>query len=305
MKKNLISILDLDLEEIEYLLSRAAALKKQLAQSLNYRPLQGKILGMIFEKPSTRTRVSFQVGMHQLGGEAIVLNWNELQLGRGETINDTARVLSRYVNGMLLRTYSHQSIEEFARSSSVPVINGLSDFLHPCQILSDIFTIIEKIGDYRKIQVSYVGDGNNVANSWVNGAIKMGFNLVLSCPEGHEPHPLILENAMKSAGSRIKIVRDPHLAVEKSDVITTDVWTSMGQESERKKRLSLFKDYQVNDQLMQSAKKDVLVMHCLPAHRGEEITNSVLDGPNSIVIDQSENRLHMQKAILEKLLLAV
>ncbi|OGP92283.1 MAG: ornithine carbamoyltransferase [Deltaproteobacteria bacterium RBG_16_54_18] len=304
MKKDFISIYDLTPAEIETILHKAAEIKgMHPAAGGTYRPLEGKALAMVFEKPSTRTRVSFEVGMYQLGGHALSLNPQESQLGRGEPIADTARVLSRYVDGIMIRTFAHTRVEEMARFASIPVINGLSDLLHPCQILSDIFTITEKRGDnYRKLKVAYVGDGNNVANSWINGAVRLGFALSLACPPGYGPDAQILARAQAEGGSRIILTHDPQEAVEQAHVINTDVWASMGQEKEQAKRRKAFQGYQVNADLLSRARPDCLVMHCLPAHRGEEITNEVLEGPQSVVFDQAENRLHVQKAILILLL---
>lgn len=301
MKRDFISFYDYTEEELHLLLERAKWLKERNKRGEVWRPLEGKTLAMIFEKPSTRTRVSFEVGMYQLGGNALYLSAQELQLSRGESIADTARVLSRYVDAVLIRTYEHWKIEEFARFSSVPVINGLSDLLHPCQILSDIFTIWEKLGHYKGVRVAYVGDGNNVANSWIEGASKMGIELRIACPPGYEPDHEILQRALRE-GARILITHDPKEAVKDAQVLYTDVWTSMGQEAERQKRLEDFKGYQLNESLLQLAGPGVLVMHCLPAHRGEEITDEVMDGPHSVVFDQAENRLHVQKALLEFLM---
>ena len=309
-KRDLISILDLSSDEIVGILLSAKELKKEKRMK---ETLKGKVLGMVFQKPSTRTRVSFEVAMHQLGGNAIFLNAQDLQLSRGEAIRDTAKVLSRYLDGIVVRAYGHQDVMELAKESTVPVINGLSDLLHPCQVLADIFTIAEKKGKLSRLlskalsglQIVFVGDGNNVANSWINGAAKLGMKLVISTPPGYEPHKEILGEGVKLAkvtGADIRILHNPEEAVKNADVIYTDVWISMGMEKERKERLKVFRPYQVNGHLVSKGKKDVLIMHCLPAHRGEEITDDVLDGPNSIVFDQAENRLHVQKAILEFLI---
>ncbi|UCC66848.1 MAG: ornithine carbamoyltransferase [Deltaproteobacteria bacterium] len=302
MNRDLLTIYDLTPGEIEVILNKAKELKEMHLQGELYHPLEGKTLAMIFEKPSTRTRVSFEVGMHQLGGHALFLNRQDTQLGRGETIADTARVLSRYVDGIMVRTFSQERVEEMARFASVPVINGLSDLLHPCQILSDIFTIWEKRGEYRGLKVAYVGDGNNVANSWINGALRLGFDLWLACPPGFEPRQEIVARALREASSRIVLIHDAKEAVEGAHVINTDVWASMGQEGEHQERIKAFQGYQVNADLVRWARDDVLVMHCLPAHRGEEITDEVMDGPHSVVFDQAENRLHVQKAILTHLM---
>jgi ornithine carbamoyltransferase len=303
MNKDLITIYDLTKAEIEAILQKAAGLKEMQRQGKPYQPLAGKTLAMIFEKPSTRTRVSFETGMFQLGGHALSLNPQETQLGRGEAIADTARVLSRYVDGIMIRTFAQERVEEMARCASIPVINGLSDLLHPCQILSDIFTMTERLGhQYRGLKVAYVGDGNNMANSWINGALRLGFDLWLACPGGYEPNAEILARAQAEGSSKIILTHDPREAVEEANVINTDVWASMGQEKEHTKRLKAFRGYQVNADLLRHARKDAIVMHCLPAHRGEEITDEVMDGPHSAVFDQAENRLHVQKAILTLLL---
>lgn len=302
MKRDLVSIFSLSRDEIDHLMKRTATLKAKQKEGLPYTPLQGKTLGLIFEKASTRTRMSFEVGMYQLGGYPLFLDFRDMQLSRGETVPDTARVFSRYVDGIMARTFSHETIEEMAQYATVPVINGLSDLLHPCQILSDVFTIVEKMGGYRGVKVAYIGDGNNVANSWVNCAARLDFQLSLACPEGYEPDPSILERARRESRRKIQLIHDPHEAVSGADVIYTDVWASMGKEAEHAERLRKFRDYQVNSGLVEGAKKGVKVMHCLPAHRGEEITDEVMDGSHSIVWDQAENRLHVQKAILEWLM---
>jgi ornithine carbamoyltransferase len=302
MKKDLLSIYDLTAEEIEQIFQQARDLKEAHQHSVPHRPLEGKTLAMVFEKPSTRTRVSFEAGMYQLGGHALFLNPQDTQLGRGEAIADTTRVLSRYVDGIMIRTFAQERVEEMARYASVPVINGLTDLLHPCQILSDCFTIWEKRGAYRDLKVAYVGDGNNVANSWINGALRLGFDLWLACPKGYEPDEKILSRAQGERSSKIALTPDPKEAVEGAHVVNTDVWASMGQEGEREKRIKAFQGYQVNADLLQGAREDVLVMHCLPAHRGEEITDEVMDGPHAVVFDQAENRLHVQKAILTLLM---
>jgi ornithine carbamoyltransferase len=257
---------------------------------------------MIFEKSSTRTRISFEVGIYQLGGMALFLSNRDTQLGRGENIADTARVMSRYLDAVVIRTYSQKFVQEFARYSTIPVINGLTDQQHPCQILCDLFTVIEKKGSYEGLKIVYVGDGNNVANSWIDAAARLPFHLSLACPEKYAPDADILVRGMKEAKRVITIHRNPIDAVKDADVIYTDVWTSMGQEAEKEERTKIFKAYQVNQELLAQAQKDVIVMHCLPAHRGEEITDDVIDGPRSVVIDQAENRLHVQKAIMEILI---
>jgi ornithine carbamoyltransferase len=302
VKRDLVSIFSLSRDEIDHLMERTVTLKAKQKEGVSYTPLQGKTLGLIFEKASTRTRISFEVGMYQLGGYPLFLDFRDMQLSRGETVPDTARVFSRYVDGIMARTFSHETIEEMAQYATVPVINGLSDLLHPCQVLSDVFTIVEKMGGYRGVKVAYVGDGNNVANSWVNCAARLDFQLSLACPEGYEPDPSILERARRESRREIQLVHDPHEAVSGADVIYTDVWASMGKEAEHAERLRKFRGYQVNSGLVEGAQKGVKVMHCLPAHRGEEITDEVMDGSHSIVWDQAENRLHVQKAILEWLM---
>jgi ornithine carbamoyltransferase len=302
MKKDLLSIYDLTAEEIETILQQTGELKRMHQQGISHHPLEGKTLAMVFEKPSTRTRVSFEVGMYQLGGHALFLNPQDTQLGRGEALADTARVLSRYVEGIMIRTFSQERVEEMARFASVPVINGLTDLLHPCQILSDCFTIWEKRGAYRGLKVAYIGDGNNVANSWINGAVRLGFDLWLACPQQYEPDQAILSRAVEESSSQIILTHDPKAAAEGAHVINTDVWTSMGQEGEREGRIKALQGYQVNADLLRGAREDVLVMHCLPAHRGEEIADEVMDGSHAVVFDQAENRLHVQKAILTLLM---
>jgi ornithine carbamoyltransferase len=302
MKKDLLSVYDLDRNDVGIIFDNAAKLKKFQQERKAYNPLRGKTLGMIFGKSSTRTRISFEVGMYQLGGVALFLSSRDTQLDRGESISDTARIMSRYLDGIMIRTYSHELVEEFARHATIPVINGLTDREHPCQILSDIFTIMEKKGSFAGLKVAYVGDGNNIANSWIYAAARLPLHLSLACPEGYEPDKHILEKGMREAEMGITIHRDPVDAVRDADVVYTDVWTSMGQEAEQEERKRVFRDYQINEALLVHARKDVMVMHCLPAHRGEEITAEIMDGPQSVVIDQAENRLHVQKAIMEILL---
>lgn len=299
MKRDFLTLLDLSADEISALLKRAIDMKSGI--DANKCPLIGKSIGLLFEKASTRTRVSFEVGIYQLGAHPIYLNPNEIQLGRGETIPDTARALSRYLDAIVIRTFGHELLGEFASHSSVPVINGLSDLHHPCQALGDLMTILEKKGRLKDIRVAYVGDGNNVANSLIEAASVTGMNLTIACPEGHEPDADVLERVRAVANSEILILREPKEAVGRADVVYTDVWVSMGQEKESKKRKKRFKDYQINSKILSCAKKDVVVLHCLPAHRGEEITDEVMDGPQSAVFDQAENRLHAQKALLELL----
>jgi len=267
----------------------------------NRKPLAGKTLAMIFMKASTRTRVSFEVGTYQLGGHALFLSPRDVQLGRGEPIADTARVLSRYVNGIMIRTFAHQDVEELARYASVPVINGLTDLLHPCQILADLLTVRQFLGGWEGKKVAWIGDGNNMANSWINAAYRLGFELALACPEGYEPADHLMERA-KNANAKITLTRDPKEAIDGADVVNTDVWASMGQEDEQKKRERDFAGYAVNKQLMRRASTDAIFLHCLPAHRGEEVSADVIDGPQSRVWDEAENRLHIQKAIMAVLM---
>lgn len=302
MKKDLLSIYDLDPADFEKIWAKAKKLKKDLKSGKSSTPLQGKTLGMIFDKSSTRTRISFEVGMYQLGGIALFLTSRDTQLGRGETISDSAQMMSRYLNGIMIRTFSQKSVEEFARYASIPVINGLTDLLHPCQILSDLFTIKEKKGSYDRLKIAYIGDGNNIANTWIEAAAKLPIKLSLACPEGYDPDRKIMNKGKKESKEGITLYRDPLDAAKNADVLYTDVWVSMGQESEKEERKKIFKNYQINKKLLKEAKKDVIVMHCLPAHRGEEISSDVIDGPQSVVIDQAENRLHVQKAILEILI---
>ena len=298
MFKHLLRLEQMTVQEVEAILTLARVIRDKARRGVPHRTLEGKVLAMVFEKASTRTRVSFEVGMYQLGGVALYLESASTQLGRGESIADTARVLSRYVDAVVIRAYSQEAVEEFARFSSVPVINGLTDRFHPCQILSDLFTLQERFGDLRHLRVAYVGDGNNVANSWIEAAGLLGFSLVVACPEGYEPEVELLARA----ASNVTVERDPRRAVKGAQVIYTDVWVSMGQESQEEERRRVFAPYQVNRLLVEGAAPEAVVMHCLPAHRGMEITDEVIDGPRSIVFDQAENRLHVQKAILELLL---
>lgn len=303
--KDLLTINALTTEEIEDILTLSAELKAKQKNRQMDCPLIGRTLGMFFEKPSTRTRVSFEVGIYQLGGQAIVLPVSDLQIGRGETIADTARVLSRYIDAIVIRTFEHKIVEEWAEHASIPVINGLTDLHHPCQALADVFTIKEKKGSLNGLKLTYIGDGNNVAHSLIEICVKTGVDISLACPKGYEPDKKIVKSAIEDAkkhGSKIEISSDPQKAAKDADVLYTDVWASMGQEKEHKKRLKIFKDYQLNKKLLKAAKPDALVMHCLPAHRGEEITEDVLEGTNSVIFDQAENRLHTQKAVMLRLM---
>jgi len=295
MKKDLLTINDLSVSEINEILKLAAELKEK-RQGFG-EPLKGKTLGLIFEKPSNRTRVSFEVGITELGGHAIYLGSYEIDLGKRESPKDVAKVLSRYLNGIIARTFSYKTVVELAKYSSIPVINGLTDYQHPCQALSDLFTIKEKKG-LEGITVAYIGDGNNVLNSLLYICHKMGIKINAACPKGYEPD----KDVLKDVAGTAKIFNAPGDAVKGADVIYTDVWTSMGQEKEYRKRLKVFKKYQINSEIVKLANKDAMVLHCLPAHRGQEITDEVMDGSQSMVLDQAENRLHVQKAILVKLL---
>ena len=303
--KDLLDVAAISRGEIEGLLKLAAELKIKQRRGFPHQLLPGKTLGLLFQKPSTRTRVSFEAGMNQLGGHAMILPMAEIQLSRGESVADTARVLSRYLDGIVIRTYDHATVEEWAREATMPVINGLTDLSHPCQALSDLLTIKEKKGKLKGIKIAYVGDGNNVANSLIEAAAKMGMTIALGCPSGYQPDQHVVDLARIEAartGAVIELGHDPQIAVKEADVIYADVWISMGREREQARRLKVLAPYQVNSRLVGKAKPDAIVMHCLPAHRGEEITAEVLDGRQSVIIDQAENRLHMQKAILTKLL---
>lgn len=302
MTRHFLSLFDWTRDEIEELLNRAATLKKFKKEGKAHTPLKGKTLALLFEKSSTRTRVSFEVAMLQLGGHAIYLTREQSQLGRGETLEDTAKVLSRYVQAIVMRTFEQTRIEHLAKAATVPVINGLSDLLHPCQLLADLLTMMENKKGLTEARVAWVGDGNNMANSWIEAAFLFGFSLKLSCPKGYEPAALLFKKIQKNH-ENIESTQNPIEACTKADVINTDTWVSMGEEGkEEALKRQKFRPYQVNEALLKHAKKDCIVLHCLPAHRGEEITDEVLDGPNSRVWDQAENRLHVQKALLEKLL---
>ncbi|RLF86240.1 ornithine carbamoyltransferase, partial [Thermococci archaeon] len=298
---DILCLQDFTREEIETILKTAEMMKIWNKIGKPHRVLEGKTLAMIFQKPSTRTRISFEVGIYQLGGYGLYLNAQDLQLRRGETIADTARVLSRYVDGIMARVFDHQDVVDLAKYGSVPVINGLSDFSHPCQALADYMTIKEKKGRIEGIKVVYVGDGNNVCHSLMIAGTKLGANVVVATPEGYEPDAKVIkwaeENAAESGGS-FELLHDPVQAVKDADVIYTDVWASMGQEAEAEERRKIFMPFQVNKDLIKHAKKDYIFMHCLPAHRGEEVTDDVVDSPNSVVFDEAENRLHTQKAAM-------
>jgi len=302
MNKDILTLLDLEREHFELFFKRALELKKNKKKSIEERSLTGKTLGLIFDKPSTRTRLSFEVAMIQLGGASIFISAKDTQMVRNEPVRDTARVLSRYLDGLAIRTYSQDLLKEFAEFSAIPVINALTDLYHPCQVLSDLMTVIEHKGGYEGLKITWVGDGNNVSHSWINAAAVLGLNLVLACPEGYYPDTGILEGAREKGHEGIIVTSDPVEAAKDADVIYTDVWASMGQESEQSARKRVFEPFHVDKGLLKNASKDVIIMHCLPVHRGEEISEEVLEGPNSVVWDQSENKLHMHKAILEVLI---
>lgn len=299
--KSLVSINDLTLEEMNQIFDVSKTLKEKKLTGESHRILEGKTLGMIFSKPSTRTRISFQTGIYQLGGTGMYFGPNDLQLGKSENIHDTAKVLSRYLDGIMIRTFSHQDVVDLARYGSIPVINGLTDLLHPCQVMTDLFTILEKKGTLRGLKLTYLGDGNNMAHSLLYGCSKVGMDLTLATPSDYKPNEEIVKNALDNAeymGSKINIITDPVEAVKDADVIYTDVWASMGQEAEAEERRKHFVRYQVNPGLVKNAKDDYIFMHCLPAHRGDEVVDEVIDSNNSVVFDEAENRLHVQKAIM-------
>jgi len=299
--KHFLTLLDITPDEAGHILARAAELKAMQKNGTPHRTLAGKTLAMIFDKASTRTRVSFETGMYQLGGHALFLHSGTTQLGRGEPVEDSARVISSMVDGVMIRTFAQDDIQQFAKYSSVPVINGLTDLTHPCQILTDVFTYQEHRGDIRGKTVAWIGDGNNMAHSWINGAVSFGYKLNIACPEGYCPETKML-TAAHALGAEIVLADNPLAAARNADLVTTDVWASMGQEDEQKIRAKAFADFQVNADVMAIAKPDALFMHCLPAHRGEEVAAEIIDGPQSVVWDEAENRLHAQKALLEFLL---
>lgn len=303
--KDLLTLMDVSTEEILYLLDSAIELKKKHVNGEIVSSLKGKTLGMIFEKSSTRTRVSFEAGMMQLGGNALYLNGKDLQIGRGETIADTANVLSEYIDVIMIRTFEHEKVVELAKHASIPVINGLTDDFHPCQALADLLTIYEHKKTFKGLKTAYIGDGNNVAHSLMIACAKVGMDFTLACPEGYEPKEFIVKYAQETAkttGATITVCHDPVAAAKDADALYTDVWTSMGQEEEAKERLAIFAPYQINEELVQYAKDDYLFLHCLPAHRGEEVTAGVIDGSRSFVFQQAGNRMHIQKALLQAIL---
>ena len=302
MPKHLLALQDFTREELLAFIDRAIILKKEKAEGIIHQHLAGKTVGLIFEKPSTRTRVSFEAAMYGLGGQVIFLSARDTQLARSEPLKDMARVMARYVDGVVVRTFGQNVVDELAAYSDVPVINALTDLHHPCQVLSDVMTVVEKKGDIEKTHIAWIGDGNNMANSWIQAAARLGFNLTLACPEGYEPNADILAAARRQAARPITLLRDPAEAVREADVINVDVWASMGQEEEQEERLEIFSPYQLNSELLAKAPADALVFHCLPAHREEEITEEVLESAQSVVWDQAENKMHIHKAILEGLL---
>jgi len=302
MKRSLVTIRDLSAEEIHRLIRRAQEMKAELRSGTLRPTLSGKILGLIFVKPSTRTRVSFQTAMYRLGGQCVFMTAQDLQISRQEPMADTARVLSRYLDGLVIRTFAHSDVEELAHYATIPVINGLTDRFHPCQVLSDLLTIQEKRGSLENLCVAWIGDGNNMAHSWINAAARLGFTLYLACPREYLPEKEVLEWAKREGRGNIHVVHDPKAAVASADVLYTDVWASMGQETEAEERKQVFHSFQINEELLAAAPAHAMVLHCLPAHRGEEITDGVMEGPQSVVFDQAENRMFLQMALLEKLI---
>ncbi|MBI5194204.1 MAG: ornithine carbamoyltransferase [Nitrospirae bacterium] len=305
LKRDFLTIFDITPKELASLLARAGELKNLHQSGVETLTLKGKTLGLLFEKRSTRTRISFEVAMFQLGGHPTYLSPHQIQMGRGEAVGDTARVFSGYLDGIVVRTFSHATIEEWARHSTAPVINGLTDLHHPCQAIADVLTILERKGRVDGIKTAYIGDGNNVAHSLIEIAAVTGMEIRVATPQGYEPDKTITAKAIEAAketGAVIKVMYDPLEAVKNADVVYTDVWTSMGQEEEDEVRKQVFRKYQINRELMQTAEKDAIIMHCLPAHRGEEITEEMMESPQSVIFDQAENRLHAQKALLEMLL---
>jgi ornithine carbamoyltransferase len=299
--KSLISLYDLSVEDIEKIFTLSSKLKKELKEGIPHPILKGKTLGMIFTKSSTRTRVSFEVGMYQLGGYPLFLSANDIQLGRGETIHDTAKVLSRYLDGIMIRTFKQSDVVDLDRYGTIPIINGLTDLMHPCQVLADLFTVYEVKGQLKGLKLAYVGDGNNVANSLLHGCAKVGMDIAVASPKGYECDEGIVEEARsdaKKSGSKVVLTTDPEEAVSGADVVYTDTWVSMGQEAEKEERIKIFSPCQVNRKLFSLARNDAVFLHCLPAYRGFEMTEEIIDGPNSLVFEEAENRLHVQKAIM-------
>ena len=299
--KHLLSLYDCSTEEIEKILNLAIKLKAENKAGIQHHLLKGKSLGMIFAKSSTRTRVSFEVGMYQLGGQALFLNSNDIQLGRGESIYDTANVLSRFLDGIMIRTYDQSDVEDLAKYGSISIINGLTDLLHPCQILADLQTVYEHKGKLKGLNVCYVGDGNNISNSLLYGCTKMSMNISVATPKGYECDALVTERALdtaKKTGSKVLLTEDPKEAMKNADVVITDTWVSMGQEAEKQERIKIFKDYTVTEELFSLADSEAIFMHCLPAYRGYEVVPEIIDGPHSVIFDEAENRLHAQKAVM-------
>jgi ornithine carbamoyltransferase len=302
MTRHFLALHDYNEIELYSILLLARELKEKQKKGVAHKVLEGKSVALIFEKSSTRTRVSFEVGVHQLGGQPLFISSGTSQMGRGEPICDTARVMARYCDGIMIRTYGHEIVEEFARFSSIPVINGLTDLYHPCQIMADLMTVIEHKQTWERLKFAWIGDGNNMANTWIEAAAICGFDLSLACPAGYEPDAGVLAWAEAKAPGRIVLTHDPREAARDADVLNTDVWASMGQEQEQKVREQAFQGYCLDDSLVALAKSDCIVMHCLPAHRGEEISAGVIEGPHSVVWDEAENRLHVQKAIMARLM---
>lgn len=300
--RHLLTLEDFSGEQLRALIDRALILKGERRAGVRHQQLSGKTIGMIFEKPSTRTRASFEAAMYGLGGQVMFLSARDTQLARSEPLKDTARVMSRYVDGLVVRTFGQKVVEELAAYSATPVINALTDLHHPCQVLSDVMTMLEKKGDIASLRVAWVGDGNNMANSWIQAAGKLGFSLTLACPENYDPNAGILATSRAQAAKPITLVREPAQAVKNADVVNVDVWASMGQESEQEARIEVFSSYQLNDKLMALAAPGAIVMHCLPAHRGEEISEDLFEAQAATIFDQAENKMHMHKAILEAFL---
>ena len=299
--KSLIDIHQLTLEEVYQIFDLSAALKQDRLISRKHHVLEGKKLGMIFSKPSTRTRVSFEVGIYELGGTGLYFNQNDLQLKKSESVSDTAKVLSRYLDGIMIRTFDHQDVIDLAKYGSIPVINGLTDLHHPCQVLCDLFTILEKRRTLRGLKLAYIGDGNNMAHSLLHGCAKVGMDIAIASPSGYMPLESVVKESQEDAkymASKVEILEDPIAAVKNADIVYTDVWASMGQEKEAEERKKKFMQYQVNPELVKNAKDDYLFLHCLPAHRGDEVVDEVADSANSVIFDEAENRLHVQKAVM-------
>ena len=299
--KNLLKLLDLSTEEIIGILDLADQLKYERKHNIPHELLKGQTLGMIFQKSSTRTRVSFETGMYQLGGHALFLSSRDLQIGRGEPVQDTARVLSRYLDGIMIRTFAQKEVEDLAKFGSIPVINGLTDFCHPCQVLADLMTIREKFGSFSGLKMCFIGDGNNMANSLIVGGLKVGMNVAVATPDGYKPDGAVLEFT-KGYGDKFALETDPFMAASGADILITDTWTSMGEEAEKEERKKIFKDYQINRQLLAAANAGAMVQHCLPAYRGQEITEEVFEEHSDEIFNEAENRLHAQKAVMVKLM---